>query len=24
LTPGAYILRLKHQDKYIYKQIIKK
>ena len=24
ISPGAYILRIKHQDKYIYKQIIKK
>jgi hypothetical protein len=24
LTPGAYVLRLKHDNKYIYKQIIKK
>ena len=24
MSPGAYILRIKHQGKYIYKQIIKK
>ena len=24
LSPGAYVLRLKHDNKYIYKQIIKK
>ena len=24
ISPGAYILRIKHNDKYIYKQIIKK
>tara|TARA_R100001377_G_scaffold46891_1_gene27006 strand:- start:378 stop:839 length:462 start_codon:yes stop_codon:yes gene_type:complete len=24
LSPGAYVLRIKHEDKYIYKQIIKK
>jgi len=24
ISPGAYILRIKHEDKYIYKQIIKK
>jgi hypothetical protein len=24
ISPGAYVLRIKHEDKYIYKQIIKK